>query len=459
MATTTADDSSGDVDQGFVAYFSRLYPKSLPLAAVLSIVAFVATIPYVETLTQFELFATGFFDLYTVQMPLILFWVLSAAVVQSRWGGRFLDRIADLLPIDSQARLIYATGFIALVFGWINWALGFIGAIFIGYRLSKEAEERGILVHYPAVLTASLLSLVVMNQGLSSPGALLMANTDGTTNFLVDPEQGQIVLDMATFLAHPVNIISVVVFVFSLPMLLVVLAPSAESERRPVSEFRSFFEGSITEALSHYSPPPREEWTFADRLEQSPVISIIAFLLGAASVVAYFATGGRLTMLWLLFALMMIGILVQVRPMAYVDKTRNTVQWANHVAVPFVLYAGAYALFTEAELYTPIGDALTATGAPQISSYIIAFILGLFVPDPGSVWVLQGPALVTADANLASSMVSVMYGAGISNLWLAFLFVGILAPLTGFSWREYAKYAGTVTLYMTAVIIVLMTIF
>lgn len=459
MSTPTSDDASQGSDDGFVSHFSRFYPEPLPLAAVLGVLALLVTIPYVDTLTQLELFATGFFQLYTVQMPLILFWVLSAAVVESRWGGWFLDRIANLLPTDSQAKLIYATGFVALSFGWINWALGFIGAIFVGHRLCRDAADRGVRVHYPAVLTAALLALVIMNQGLSSPGALLMSDADGTTNFLVDPERGQLVLDMGTFLTHPVNLLSSVALVVTLPILLVVLAPSEESERRPVSEFDALLDGSVTHSMSHYSLPPREEWTFADRLEQSPAISVLTFLLGAASVIAYFATGGALTMLWLLFALLVLGILVQVYPMAYVEKTRDAMQWANHVAIPFVLYAGVYALLTEAELYTPIGDALAATGVTQVSSYVVAFVLGLFVPDPGSVWVIQGPALVAADADLVSSVISVMYGAGVSNLWLGFLFVGHVSSIEGFDWREFATYATGITLYVTAVVLALLVIF
>ena len=131
----------------------------------------------------------------------------------------------------------------------------------------------------------------------------------------------------------------------------------------------------------------------------------------------------------------------------------------DHVAVPFLLYAGVYALLTEAEMYAPIGNALAATGVTQASSYVVAFVLGLFVPDPGSVWVIQGPALVAVDADLASSMISVMYGAGVSNLWLSFLFVGIIAPISGFDWREYVRYAAAITAYVSAVVIVLLVVF
>jgi short subunit fatty acids transporter len=463
MATTTADDTTEDAtprgDRGFVAALDRFYPGALPLAAVLGIGALLVTIPFLDPVTQLELFATGFFELFTVQMPLILFWVLSAAVVESVWGGRILDRVAGVLPSNSQATVVYATGFVALLFGWINWALGLVGGVLVGYRLCRHAENDGVRVHYPAVLTAGLLALVTMNQGPSSPGALLMADASGTTNFLVDPEQGRVVLDMAAFLLHPANLAASALFVVTLPALLVVLAPSEEGERRPVSSSRPVLDGSIAETLDHYAPPPREEWAVADRLEQSPIISVVTFLLGAASVVAYFATGGRLTMLWLLFTLMTLGVLIQGRPMAFVEKTRDATKWVNHVAIPFLLYAGVYALLTRAELYAPIGNALAATGVTQASSYVVAFVLGLLVPDPGSVWVIQGPALVAADADLVSSVVSVMYGAGVSNLWLGFLFVGIVAPIAGFDWREYARYAAAITAYVSVVVIALLVVF
>jgi short subunit fatty acids transporter len=458
MATTTADDTARNDEEGFVPYLSRFYPDALTLAAVLGVLALLVTFPYLGVVEQLELFATGFFELFTVQMPLILFWVLSAAVVESRWGGRFLDRVAGLLPADSQTKVIYATGVVALLFGWINWALGLIGAVLIGHRLCRRAEDNGVRVHYPTVLTAGLLALVIMNQGLSSPGALLMAEASGTTNFLVNPEQGRLVVDMSAFLTHPANLVSSLLLVVTLPLLLVALAPSKKDDRRPVSAFTSVLDGSIAETLDHHTPPPREEWEVADRLEQSPVVSVVAFLLGAASVVAYFATGGALTMLWLLFALMMLGVLVQVRPMAFVEKTRDTTRWANHVAIPFLLYAGVYALLAEAGLYTAIGNALSATGLTQVSSYVVAFVLGLFVPDPGSVWVLQGPALVAVNADLVPSVVSVMYGAGVSNLWLGFLFVGLVASADGFDWREYLRYAAAVTAYVSAVVIVLLIV-
>lgn len=459
MATETSDAPQSTREDGFVPFLGQFFPESLTLAVLLAALALVATVPYLSTVTQLELLATGFFDLMTVQMPLILLWVLSATVVESPHAGRVLDRVADALPAGSQRRVVYATGFVGLLFGWVNWALGLVGAALVGQRLCRRAEENGVRVHYPAVLIGAVLSLVVANVGLSSPGALLMADSSGTTNFLVDPDRGRVVADASAFLLHPANVASVAVLLFTLPALVAALAPGDERDRRPVSEYATLAEGSIAGALSHYDPPPRDEWVFADRLEQSRALSVVTFLLGATSFGAYFATGGSLTLLWLLFGLMMLGILVQRRPMAFVEKTRDATRWAAHLAVPFLLYAGVFALLTQANLYAALGDALAATGVTQVVSYVAALVLGLFVPSPGSVWVLQGPALVASGADLVPSLVSVMYGAGVSNVWLGFLFAAVLGVTHGFDWREYLRYAAAVTVYVSVVVVAMLVVF
>ena len=56
------------------------------------------------------------------------------------------------------------------------------------------------------------------------------------------------------------------------------------------------------------------------------------------------------------------------------------------------------------------------------------------------------------------SLIAVMYGAGISNLWLEFLFAGILS-LPGFEWREFVRYAAIVTVYVTVLVLGLLLLF
>ncbi len=450
MATRHTDaDASDGTDAGFVPFLGQFFPESLALSVLLALVALVVTIPSLPAYQQVETFTTGFYDLFAVQMALILYWVLSATVVESPPVGALFDRIARAIP-TSQTAIVYSTGVLALAFGWVNWALGLLGGVFVGRRLCRRAREEGVAVHYPLVLTAGLLSLVLANQGPTSPGALLMADANLTemSGFLADVGP----LEMSGFLLAPANLVSSLVLVATLPLLLVILAPDAEADRTELGE-GSILEGTISETFERYTLPSRSDYTVADWLEQSRLISGLAIVIGLGSVGLYFATGGGLTLLWLLFSLMILGLVVHVRPMAFRSKTTHATRWANHVAIPFMLYAVVFALLSAAGLYGAIGDAL---GGGAVGPFLAALGVGLLVPDPASVWVLVGPAASAgAGSNLVGSVVAVMYGAGLSNLWLGFVFLGVLS-IRGFDWREFARYAAVISVYVSVVVLVSM---
>lgn len=461
--TSRPTDSRGS----FGPTLGRYFPESLVNALLLGLAALAVTIPFLDPLTQLELFATGFYELFTLQMLLILFWVVSASVVESPRVGAFLDWLTGFLP-TSQAGIIYTTGFLSLLLGWVNWAFGLIGGVLVGQRLCRRAQREGTAVHYPLVLTAGLLALVLTNQGLSSPGALIMADETGLANVMLD-DAGAIRL--SEFVLHPVNLLSSAIFLVTLPLLLVSLAPSAdgrgEDEDGEDGDISTLDEGnqnllvehSISDTLEHYSPKVAPaDWTLGDRLENSELITAIAVVIGLVSAGWHFATGGDLTLPWLAFTLIVVGLAAQGPPMAYRDKTEDATKWANHVAIPFLLYAAVFALLGESGLYGAIGDALAGTDLPYVASFVVAFVLGLLIPDPGSLWVIQGPAIVGTELELVTSLVAVMYGAGISNLWLAFLFASILS-IPGFEWREFVRYAAVVTGYMAVVILGLLLVF
>ena len=64
MSTETADTHAGetptDAGEDFVPFMGKFFLESLTLAALLALLAVVVTIPYLEPMTQLELFSTGF---------------------------------------------------------------------------------------------------------------------------------------------------------------------------------------------------------------------------------------------------------------------------------------------------------------------------------------------------------------------------------------------------------------
>lgn len=439
MSTRSADG------EGFVPTLGAYYPESLLLAILLGVAALLVTVPFLPAPKQFELFTTGFFRLFEVQMALILWWVLSATVVESRPVGAALDRLAELIPTTQRA-IVGGTALVALAFGWVNWALGLIGAVLLGQQLCRRAAEENVDVHYPLVLVGALLALLTANQGVTSPAALLMADASGATNFLL---QDVGAVSLGSFVFDRANLLIVAVLVATLPPLLAFVAP--EENATTIDEAELVVDETIRETFAHYEPPTGEELVPADRLEESTLLTGVVVAVGALSIGWQWATGEGFTMLGVLFALMMLGMLAQRRPLAFVEKASDATGWVLHLVVPFLLYAGVYALFVESGLYPAVGDAVAATGVPTVVTYAVALALGVLVPDPGSLWVLLGPGVTDTAANTADLLTAVMYGAGVSNFWLGFLFLGVLG-VRGFDWRQYVRYAAGITAYVSVVV-------
>lgn len=469
----------------FVAAFERYYPGPLVVSLLLVVAVTLITAPVLAPVDQLGIVATGFYDLLVVQLALILWWVLSVTLVVSSGVGRGLDGLVDGLAdriTRSPARVVGATAVIALSLGWVNWALGLIGGVYVGQKLCRLADERGVAVHYPAVLTAGLLGLVLANQGPTSPGGLLMADSllgtgdisgdlypgEAATGDGEEAEQITTVEDydgffgffgiedpvaFSTFLLHPTNLVATLVLLVTIPLLLVKLQPT-ENVRTIEETGDLLVTGDIRTRLTEYSPPPREEWTFSDRVENSWPLAVGTGLFGMLYVVWYVWSGHSPSLLWLLFALIVLGLIVHRVPQAFIDQCTTASRWAIAIGLPFVFYAAVIVMVHEADLASSVGGTLGSAPASALPAYLLAFVVGVLVPDPGSVWLIVGPILEAATGDLVASLVVTMFAAGISNLWLGFLFLGIFASrIDGFDWREFTYYAAAISVYASAVVV------
>lgn len=467
-AASPRDAADGE-PRRFVPAFGARYPGALAIGMLLAIAALLAALPRLGPLDGLEGLATGFYGLFAVQMALVLWWVLSATVVESPVVGAALDQLAAAMPTGPRSA-VAATAALGLVFGWVNWALGLVGAVLVGRRVCRRAAERGVAIHYPAVLAAALLSLVTAAVGLTSPAALLMADGSGTTNFLAE-SAGRV--PFVAFLLHPANLTVLGVSLLTLPAGLALLAPTGEGDESgagsaggedpaitTVDDVEPTLGDSIRDVLgrtggssegdagvgSDDAPVP------ADKLERSRLLTAVVVAIGAVSIGWQWSLGANVSILGALFALMMLGMLTQVRPLDFVAAASDATRWVEHLAVPFLLYGGVYALLSASGLYGAVGSALAATGVPAVGSYLAAFALGLLVPDPGSVWVLLGPGAVGTAAGVDTLLVATMYGAGVSNLWIGFLFLGVLG-VRGFDPRRYLRYAAGLTASLSVVVV------
>ena len=145
--------------------------------------------------------------------------------------------------------------------------------------------------------------------------------------------------------------------------------------------------------------PPR---TPGERLEYSPLLSVLIASLGFAYLIRVIAASGLLAALNLNtynFLFLMSGLLLHWRPRSFTRAVSAATPATAGVLIQFPFYAGIFGMIA----YSPISRTL-ANGFVQVSSHsnypvmvsIYSATLGFFVPSGGGKWLIEAPYIMTA---------------------------------------------------------------
>ncbi|HEY9073552.1 MAG TPA: TIGR00366 family protein, partial [Desulfobaccales bacterium] len=269
----------------------------------------------------------------------------------------------------------------------ISWGLSLI---FTGL-LVREVVRRVPRIDYRAIGAAAYLGLgAVWALGLSSSAALLQ-NTKGSIPPALLPITGVIPLTQTIFLwqsllmAAILIALSVAVAYFSCP---------SPQRARTAEEM-----GIIFEPLEVTAEAPK---TPADRLESSPVLSVIIAILMIAYIIFLFVQKGVMAATDLNtfnFIFLTAGLLLHWRPGAFLKAVGKSVPATAGVLIQFPFYAGIFGIIAHTSINPFLANLfvkLTTHGTYPILVGIYSGILGLFVPSGGGKWVVEAPYVMAA---------------------------------------------------------------
>lgn len=182
------------VSRGFLRLFERYMPDPLILAALLSIVVFVAgmVLKGVSPIGMADAWYGGFFKLHAFAMQMILVLVGGYALALTPAFGRLVDKIATLATTPERA-VVLVTAF-TLVACWINWGLGLVAGAVLAREMARTVKG----VDYRVLIAGAYSAFISWHGGLSGSSTLSMA-TEG--NFLEDAVGGVIPVSQTIFSA------------------------------------------------------------------------------------------------------------------------------------------------------------------------------------------------------------------------------------------------------------------
>jgi len=392
---------------------------------------------------------SGVWNLLRFGMQMCLILVTGHALASSPPADALLARLARVPRNGSQAVALVAL--VAAGLGVLNWGLGLITGALIARRIGAELARRGVAVHYPLLVAAGYVGLMVWHGGFSGTAPLKVTTQADLVEMLGEGAEVSPIPLTETILS-PMNFFVTGGLLLLAPLVLAMMSPSRREDIVPPPE-DVYVEASADSGRGEAKPlVPR-------LLEDTPIVTVLLVALIAAWAWPYYVppvdpeTGTRpasgitrLTPDTVNLTMLMLGLLLHGTPARYVRAIERAAGACAGIILQFPLYAGIMAVMRESGLTKLMADAIAsttdATTLPLLT-FVSAGVVNLFVPSGGGQWAVQGPIAIEAGTVAgvapAKMVMSVAYGDQLTNMLQPFWALPLLA-ITGMKARDIVGY-------------------
>ncbi|WP_258265654.1 short-chain fatty acid transporter [Pseudoglutamicibacter cumminsii] len=426
--------------QFFSNLMDRYLPDPLVIAMILTVLTMILAIIF-QGSSPFQVvdyWGEGFWGLlsFTMQMTVVL--LAGYVLAKTPPVDRFLDVLTS--KISSPRAAIVAATLVGGIGSWLNWGFGLVMGGIVAQKLAMNVKG----LHYPLAIAAGYSGFAVYGIGLSGSVPLLLA-TPG--NFM-EEQVGLIPLTDTLF--SPYLLLTNLAVLIILPIFNMLLHPKDPAKVREIN--REDFPAVSVKPVQESTP------TIASRLNNSRVVGIGFGLIAMLFAVRYFVKGGTLNLDTVNFMFLFLGILLFMRPSAFLAAVNDGVKVVAGIIIQYPFYAGIMGILSASGLAVAFADAFgTFASAETLPfwSFISGGILNILMPSGGGQFAVQGPVMAEAAAALgadhAATAVAVQIGDQWTNMVQPFWVLPVLA-ISGLKLRDVMG-------YMVLILIVLGIIF
>jgi short-chain fatty acids transporter len=373
----------------------------------------------------------GFWSLlpFTGQMTLII--VLGGAIAATPFFRLLVSTLARWPRTANQ--MVTLAVLLAAACSYCFWGLGYALSPLIAIAFAREAERRGLALHFPFFMATVYGANAVWQFGLSASAPLLVA----TPGHFLEGITG--VIPLSRTIWSPAAILDVVLYTLAVICAGCVLMPKAA---RPISEFPDAVK------LAELAPdPPKAPKTWSERLETQTWVTLVLCTAFAAWLWHHFVeTRSGLNINSLNMVLFLLVFLLHGNVARIASALEKAVVSAWPVIILYHLYAGLAGVIEHTGVGEAMAHALTSASDPMTFptlSAIIATVFSFFIPSSGGQWAIQG--LVTAKTAMAvgvsveRGLLAMSVGDHMGNLTSPFWYV-IVAGIARLDFRDFFGY-------------------
>ncbi|NBI06041.1 TIGR00366 family protein [Senegalia massiliensis] len=432
-----------------VAVVQKYLPDPFLFAAILTFIVFLAGVFVTDQspLAMIVHWGDGFWGLLAFSMQMALVLVTGHTLANAPIIKKGLRKLASIPKTPMQA--ILAVTFVAIAACWINWGFGLV----IGALYARELARQIKTVDYRLLIASAYSGFVVWHSGISGSIPLKLATAG---EGLAEATAGVVTNPIATSetIFSPYNLIIFGIILLTMPFINRAMHPKPEDVVSVDPELL------VDEDLSVEVENP----TFADKMENSSILSILIGAMGLIFIVNYFINNGfDLNLNIVNFIFLFLGIILHGTPRKFLDAIIIATRGTAGIILQFPFYAGIMGMMTGLSSSGSSLAIVISNGFVSISnettfpffSFLSAGVVNFFVPSGGGQWAVQAPIMMPASAELgvsaAKTGMSIAWGDAWTNLIQPFWALPALG-IAGLGARDIMGYC-IIDLIYTGVII------
>ena len=446
--------------QKFTNFSVKLVQKYLPdpflFAAILSLLTLLlgVTLTRQTPMAMIMHWSGSFWSLLAFTMQMVLVLVTGHTLAQAPVIKKVLKSIASIPKTPGGA--IALVTFISSVACWINWGFGLV----VGALLAKETA-RNVKVDYRLLIASAYSGFLLWHGGLS--GSIPLSLATPTTDFYT-LTRGTLTGPISTndTIFSGFNMAIVLVLLITLPIVNRAMHPKNEEDIVTVDP-------SKLEDEKDYVPPTN--MTPAEKLENSPIISLLVGVMGMTFIFTHFMSHGfNLTLDLVNFIFLFLAIILHGTPIRFLIAVSAAIKGTSGIIIQFPFYAGIMGMVTGANAAGLSLATLMSTGFVSISTqttfplftFLSAGLVNVFVPSGGGQWAIQAPIMMPAGYTLgvdpAKTAMAIAWGEVWTNLIQPFWALPALG-IAGLSAKDIMGFCIVNLFYVGAVIAAIFLIF
>ncbi|MEW9123826.1 MAG: TIGR00366 family protein [Thermotaleaceae bacterium] len=400
---------------GCVALVQKYLPDPFLFAVILTLIVFGMGIGFTGQgpLAMVVHWGNGFWSLLAFSMQMALVLVTGHTLASSPSIKKGLSTLASYTKTPTQA--ILAVSFVSAIACWINWGFGLV----IGALYAKQLARQVKGVDYRLLIAAAYSGFLVWHGGLSASIPLTLATS---TSNLAEMTRGAVteMIPTGQTIFAKFNLIISAVVILTLPLVNRAMHPDAD---KVIAVDPAILAEHKEEAASKESVTP------ADKMENSPVLSILIGLIGIVYIVYYFKTNGfSLNLNIVNFIFLIFAIILHGTPKRFLAAISEAAKGTAGIILQFPFYAGIMGMMTglSAEglsLAGVISNAFVSISTPRtfpLWTFLSAGLVNFFVPSGGGQWAVQAPIMMPAGAELgvpaAKTAMAIAWGDAWTNM-------------------------------------------